>query len=137
METDICFNGKSIDMCILVSTIVFYHSWNTHLHISHLITPCYFLSIGFSVGLVLSNILFNVITSAVKSILVCFAGSPDELQQNHPDCSHIMREAWKESFPGLVDYVADTNNSNIGRICRSPNAHGLRFKRESLESLYV
>jgi len=86
--------------------------------------------IGFSVGLVLSNILFNVITSSVKSVVVCFAGNPVEFQQNHPECSHIMREAWKESWPGLVDFV-DTGNR------RSPNLNGLRFKRESLESLYV
>lgn len=84
-------------------------------------------------GFVLSNILFNVITSSVKSVVLCFAGSPDAFQENHPDCSRVMRAAWKKSWPGLVDFV-DLENSNKGR---SPTVSGRKFKRESLESLYV
>ena len=62
-------------------------------------------SIGFLVGFILSNILFSVIRSSVNTVVVCFAGSPTEFQTFHPECSHIMRKAWKESWPGFVDFV--------------------------------
>lgn len=61
--------------------------------------------IGFLVGFILSNILFSVIRSSVNTVVVCFAGSPTEFQTFHPECSQIMRNAWKESWPGFVDFV--------------------------------
>eukprot|EP00558_Chaetoceros_sp_UNC1202_P000109 CAMPEP_0197260854 /NCGR_PEP_ID=MMETSP1429-20130617/84247_1 /TAXON_ID=49237 /ORGANISM="Chaetoceros sp., Strain UNC1202" /LENGTH=400 /DNA_ID=CAMNT_0042725103 /DNA_START=10 /DNA_END=1212 /DNA_ORIENTATION=+ len=89
-------------------------------------------SIGFVVGLVLSNMLFSVITSSANAVVVCFAGSPVEFQRNHPECSHVMREAWRKSWPGFVDFVEKEGQRSSSKSPGHP-----KFKRESLESLFV
>jgi hypothetical protein len=60
-------------------------------------------SIGFVVGIVLSTILFSIISSSVAAVIVCFAGSPVEFHQNYPELSHEMRLAWREVWPGSLD----------------------------------
>lgn len=54
---------------------------------------------GFLVGLVMSSILMSVVASSVKTVIVCFAESPAEFQQNHPQLSMQMREAWSLAYP--------------------------------------
>jgi len=61
--------------------------------------------IGLAVGIVLSSVLFGIISSSVNAIIVCFASSPVEFQQNHPDLSNDMRSAWREVWPGCMDIV--------------------------------
>ncbi|CAJ1965910.1 unnamed protein product [Cylindrotheca closterium] len=61
--------------------------------------------LGFAVGLVASSLLFGVITSAVNSVIVCFAASPVDFEQNHPTLSREMRSAWREVWPGCMDVV--------------------------------
>jgi len=61
--------------------------------------------LGFAVGLVASSLLFGVITSAVNSVIVCFAASPVDFEQNHPALSREMRSAWREVWPGCMDVV--------------------------------
>lgn len=59
--------------------------------------------IGFTIGIVLSAVLFQIIDSSVSAVIVCFAGSPVEFHRNHPELSHEMRNAWKEVWPGSLD----------------------------------
>jgi hypothetical protein len=90
--------------------------------------------IGFFVGVTSSNILFSVITSAVNTVVVCFAGNPVELQRNHPECSMLMRTAWRESFPTVVDFVETKEIQKSGsHSIMSPS----RPNRKSLDSLFI
>jgi hypothetical protein len=57
------------------------------------------------VGLVLTSVLFAVISSSVNAVVVCFTGSPLEFEENHPELSSEMRHAWREVWPGCMDVV--------------------------------
>lgn len=70
--------------------------------------------IGFIIGLALSFILFGIIISSVNAVIMLFAGNPVEFEENHPELSHEMRAAWKEVFPGKVDFVE--MNGDILRV---------------------
>jgi len=61
--------------------------------------------IGYTVSFVLSSILFGIISSSVNAVIILFAGNPVEFEENHPELSHGMRAAWREVFPGKVDFV--------------------------------
>jgi len=58
--------------------------------------------IGLVVGMVFCSILMNVVGSAVNTVIVCFAESPAEFEQNHPQLSAEMRSAWIQSWPELT-----------------------------------
>ena len=58
---------------------------------------------GAAIGLVLTSVLFSVISSAVNTVIVCFAASPLDFETNHPELSHEMRSAWREVWPGALD----------------------------------
>eukprot|EP00548_Thalassiothrix_antarctica_P006690 CAMPEP_0194135602 /NCGR_PEP_ID=MMETSP0152-20130528/5702_1 /TAXON_ID=1049557 /ORGANISM="Thalassiothrix antarctica, Strain L6-D1" /LENGTH=558 /DNA_ID=CAMNT_0038831921 /DNA_START=51 /DNA_END=1727 /DNA_ORIENTATION=- len=64
-------------------------------------TPWYAGAIfGFVLGLLFSSILFSVVNSAVDTVVVCFAESPNSLRFNHPpEISNKMITAWKEVYP--------------------------------------
>jgi len=55
--------------------------------------------VGLLVGYVMSSILLNIVSSAVNTVIVCFAESPREFETNHPQLSMDMRSAWKQSYP--------------------------------------
>ena len=59
-----------------------------------------FFIIGFFIGLFLSFILMNTISSAVNAVIVLFAEKPTEFDQNHNELSRQMREAWQQIYPG-------------------------------------
>ena len=58
---------------------------------------------GAVIGWVMSSIIFSVISSAVNAVLVCFASSPVDLEENHPELSKQMRSAWREVWPNALD----------------------------------
>lgn len=60
---------------------------------------------GCIIGLVLTSVLFGVISSSVNTVIVCFAASPVDFEQNHPDLSREMRNAWREVWPDALDAV--------------------------------
>lgn len=60
---------------------------------------------GFLIGIVLTSVLFAVISSSVNSTIVCFAASPVDFETNHPELSHEMRSAWREVWPGSLDVI--------------------------------
>ena len=59
-------------------------------------------SIGLIVGFVFCSILMSVVGSAVNTVIVCYAESPAEFQQNHPQLSTEMRTAWMQAWPELA-----------------------------------
>ena len=76
------------------------------LHITSMDTPgvaAFF--VGLVVGLVLTSILFGAINGSVNAVIILFATSPVDFEQNHHDLSHEMRSAWREVWPGCVDDV--------------------------------
>lgn len=58
-----------------------------------------FSSVGLIVGFLISSILMSVVGSAVNTVIVCFAESPAEFEQNHPHLSAEMRAAWRQAWP--------------------------------------
>jgi len=58
--------------------------------------------IGFLVGLVICSVLMSVVGSGVNTVIVLYAEAPAEFQQNYPELSNQMREAWQKVYPGLV-----------------------------------
>ena len=62
-------------------------------------------STGVVLGLVITSVLFGIISSSLNAVLVCFAASPVDFETNHPELSHEMRAAWREVWPGCMDVV--------------------------------
>mmetsp|Transcript_4428 Transcript_4428/g.6738 ORF Transcript_4428/g.6738 Transcript_4428/m.6738 type:complete len:452 (-) Transcript_4428:372-1727(-) len=59
-------------------------------------------TLGFIIGLVLCSILLSTIASGVNAVIVLFAESPAEFEQNYPELSSKMRETWEATFPGAI-----------------------------------
>ena len=76
--------------------------------------------VGLVVGLVVTSVLFGIISSSVNAVIVCFAASPVDFEQNHPELSQDMRAAWREVWPGCMDVVdlrvavAAYSSGNVG-----------------------
>lgn len=64
-----------------------------------------FSSIGVFTGLVVTHVLFGLISSSVNAVIVLFAGSPVEFEKNHPELGEELRSAWREVWPGCMDIV--------------------------------
>ena len=58
--------------------------------------------LGFIVGTAICSILLSTIDSAVNAVVVLFADAPSEFQQNYPNLSNKMREAWSSVYPGSI-----------------------------------
>ena len=56
-------------------------------------------AIGFLYGLLLSNVLISVVSSAVNTCVVCFAEAPNDFRANHPVLAARMMEAWRLAYP--------------------------------------
>ena len=57
--------------------------------------------------MVLSILLFGLILSAVNTVIVSFAGSPQKLLVNHPELYVEMRVAWLDVWPRFVDNIEE------------------------------
>jgi hypothetical protein len=56
--------------------------------------------VGFVLGMTSCSILFGVVTSAVNTIVVCFAESPNQLRFNHsPELYQKLAQAWRAAYP--------------------------------------
>ena len=58
--------------------------------------------VGFVTGMVLTSTLLTLVSSAVNTVVVCYAEAPAEFQTNHPTLSDEMRGAWRQAWP--VDF---------------------------------
>jgi Plasma-membrane choline transporter len=59
---------------------------------------------GFIVGYAISSTMFSVVSSAVNTVIVCYAEAPNEFQANHPQLSDRMRTAWRQAYPDEFRY---------------------------------
>mmetsp|Transcript_25266 Transcript_25266/g.45467 ORF Transcript_25266/g.45467 Transcript_25266/m.45467 type:complete len:502 (-) Transcript_25266:157-1662(-) len=59
------------------------------------------VAFGFSflIGMVISAITLSVVDSSVNTVLVSFAEAPLEFEENHPELSSAMRDAWRQVYP--------------------------------------
>lgn len=55
--------------------------------------------IGCAFGLIIGSIMFNIVSGAVNTTIVCFAEMPADLDKNHPQLSEKMRTEWLSIFP--------------------------------------
>ena len=60
--------------------------------------------VGFIAGAVLAFTLLTLVSSAVNTVLVCYAEAPREFELNHPKLSQDMRSAWREAWPEEFRY---------------------------------
>ena len=54
---------------------------------------------SFLIGIVISAILLSVVDSSVNTVFVSFAEAPSEFEENHPQLSSEMRDAWRKVYP--------------------------------------
>lgn len=59
-------------------------------------------AIGFTMGLLLSNIVVAIVSSALNTMFCCYASRPIEFHKNHTDLSSNLRQKWKESWPDSI-----------------------------------
>jgi hypothetical protein len=55
-------------------------------------------------GALFASTLLGVVSSAVNTVIVCYAEAPNEFQQNHPQLSEDMRLAWRQAWPQDFNY---------------------------------
>ena len=61
-------------------------------------------SIGVMIGFVMCSTLFSLVSSAVNTVIVCYAEAPHEFEQNHPQLSEQMRSSWRQAYPAEFRY---------------------------------
>lgn len=93
--------------------------------------------IGTLVGVVLSNVLFSIISSSVDAVIICFAGSPDEFEKNHPKMSQEVRLAWRDAWPGTLDHIVHTSKTNLMVDSSTRPNHLLGTHRQKLDEIFV
>jgi hypothetical protein len=60
--------------------------------------------LGFFIGYGMCATLFSVVSSAVNTVVVCYAEAPNEFQVNHPELSVRMRDSWRQAWPVEFGY---------------------------------
>lgn len=65
--------------------------------------PSAFL-VGFMMGALFASTLLGIVSSAVNTVIVCYAEAPNEFQQNHPQLSEEMRASWRQAWPNDFNY---------------------------------
>mmetsp|Transcript_2885 Transcript_2885/g.5101 ORF Transcript_2885/g.5101 Transcript_2885/m.5101 type:complete len:589 (-) Transcript_2885:219-1985(-) len=60
--------------------------------------------IGFVVGMVLTSTLMTLVSSAVNTVIVCYAEAPREFQENHPKLADDMKTTWRQAWPSEFYY---------------------------------
>merc|ERR1712232_1262996 len=63
----------------------------------------FLLVCGIIIGFITPSIIMGIVSSAVNTIIVCFAESPAEFEENHPELSRLLKEAWVERYPEMND----------------------------------
>ena len=57
----------------------------------------YLFGVGFFIGLFLTMIMVSVVDSAVATVFVCFAESPQVFEQTHPALFYNLTATWRET----------------------------------------
>jgi hypothetical protein len=56
-------------------------------------------TVGSLAGVVLADVSFRIVESAVRTVIVCFAESPDDAARWHPLEVECLRDGWLQSYP--------------------------------------
>lgn len=56
---------------------------------------------SFYISIVNSNTLLSVVSTATDTSIVCFAEGPAEFEENHPQLSLKMQEAFSTTYPNV------------------------------------
>ncbi|KAL7535905.1 hypothetical protein ACHAWF_005309 [Thalassiosira exigua] len=56
--------------------------------------------VGFLMGFAMSSIILNIVTVAMKTLVVAFVESPEEFKANHPELCEKLSAAWNEQKAG-------------------------------------
>ena len=56
-------------------------------------------SIGFALGAMASSVMMSVVRGGVNTLIVCFADSPARMEEEHPQLTKEILEAWAKAFP--------------------------------------
>jgi len=57
------------------------------------------MGLGFFVGISISCVMMQVVKSAVNTLIVCFADDPHKFEENRPQVTTRIAEAWGKAFP--------------------------------------
>lgn len=60
--------------------------------------------IGFIIGFVITSTLMTIVSSALNTVIVCYAEAPAEFQANHPELADEMRASWSQAWPAEFKY---------------------------------
>lgn len=60
--------------------------------------------LGLLIGFILTAVLLSVVSSAVNTIIVCYAEDPGSFDTNHFELSNRMRQSWRVAFPDDFNY---------------------------------
>jgi hypothetical protein len=75
----------------------------------------------------------NVIKGAVNTLIVCWADAPSKLQENHPELTQEMLEAWCLIFPNCGLYPATAAASLAPSASTSQSGQPRHHHHSSLE----
>lgn len=64
--------------------------------------PLFLGSLGFAFGTVTASIMMSVVRGGLNTLIVCFADSPALLEENRPELTKELIDAWAESFPEII-----------------------------------
>ena len=56
---------------------------------------------AFCLGILLSSLVFQVLSSSVDTIIVLYAEAPNECHQNHPQLAREMHDTWSQAWPDV------------------------------------
>ncbi|KAL7579701.1 hypothetical protein ACA910_021846 [Epithemia clementina (nom. ined.)] len=59
---------------------------------------------GLLIGYGVCATLFALVSSAVNTVIVCFAEAPNEFHTNYPQLSERMPDSWQQAWPGNFNY---------------------------------
>merc|ERR1712150_170856 len=79
--------------------------------------------VGLIMGLIISSTSLFVIESAVRTIIVCFAESPTEFEENHPQLYQRMMDGWNETYPEI--FAEATELDDIKKADNLPEARSI------------
>ena len=66
---------------------------------NEMVSPLACFIIAMILGIAISDVVLQVVSSAVNTVVVCFAEAPNELRQNHPESSDRLLQAWRTAYP--------------------------------------
>jgi hypothetical protein len=72
--------------------------------------------IGFVIGILLSGIFMGLLSSAVDSVIVCYAEAPQEFNETHPELAQEMHETWRHAWPDIGGPVILGLGGGIGVV---------------------